>query len=85
MDMLSTQIQHINLILLFINALVHICFAGAVAKDAAELHKVAQRSALVSPHIWAFAVLIGGVMAAGIYWFIHHSTFTIRQSSTSRD
>lgn len=70
------QIQTFYYLLLLINALLHLIFAGAVAKDAGLLYKLGQRPALVSAPTWAFATLIGGVITATIYWFIHHSTLT---------
>lgn len=73
----SAQLQHLQLLLMVINALVHLVFAGAVAKDAGSLYQVGRRPALVSAHVWAFSTLIGGVVAAAIYWFIHHSNLTI--------
>ncbi|KTD16698.1 hypothetical protein [Legionella jordanis] len=70
------QIQSFELLLLLINALLHVLFAGAVARDAGNLYKIGQRPALVSAATWAFATLLGGVITAAIYWFIHHSTLT---------
>ena len=72
----STQIQTFYYLLALINAILHIVFAGAVARDAGSLYKIGQRPALVSGGTWAFATLIGGVITATIYWFIHHSTLT---------
>jgi hypothetical protein len=72
----GNQIQTFYYLLLFINALIHVIFAGAVARDAGNLYKLSQRPALVSAATWAFATLIGGVITAAIYWFIHHSTIT---------
>ncbi|WP_419419126.1 hypothetical protein ACNVED_11305 [Legionella sp. D16C41] len=72
----SNQITNFNYLLLLINALLHVLFAGAVARDAGSLNKTGQRLALVSAPSWAFATLIGGVITAAIYWFIHHSTLT---------
>ena len=72
----SNQIQTLYYLLLFIHAILNLIFAGAVARDAGALYQLGQRPALVSAGTWAFATLIGGVITAAIYWFIHHSTFT---------
>ncbi len=73
----SAQVQHLQLLIMIISALVHVVFAGGVARDAGLLHKLGRKPALVSAHIWAFATLVGGVFVAAIYWFIHHSNLTI--------
>jgi len=72
----SNQLQTFYYLLILINAVLHVIFAGAVARDAGQLSKLGQRPALVSAPTWAFATLIGGVITATIYWFIHHSTLT---------
>lgn len=76
MQQYNEQFQNLMLFIMVVNALVHVIFAGAVARDAGELYKLGQRPALVSGASWAFATLLGGVVIAGIYWFIHHSTLT---------
>ncbi|ARG96777.1 hypothetical protein [Legionella micdadei] len=70
------QIQTFHYLLILINAILHVLFAGAVARDAGNLYQIGQRPALVSAATWAFATLIGGVVTAAVYWFIHHSTLT---------
>ena len=77
----ATQMQNIQLLLMVINALVHIIFAGAVARDGGALYLRGRKPALVSAYVWSFATLIGGVVVAAIYWFIHHSTLTINSSN----
>ncbi len=72
----ANQIQNFGYLILLINGILHIIFAGAVARDAGNLYKLGQRPALVSAGTWAFATLVGGVITAAIYWFIHHSTLT---------
>lgn len=69
----ANQIDTFQYLLLLVNALLHILFAGGVARDAGRLRHA---PVLVSASTWAFATLIGGVITAAIYWFIHHSTFT---------
>ncbi|MCP0913091.1 MULTISPECIES: hypothetical protein [Legionella] len=83
----SNQIQTFYYLLLLINCILHVIFAGAVARDAGSLYKIGQRPVLVSAPTWAFATLLGGVMIAAIYWFIHHSTLTrpiIRETNYDR-
>ncbi len=72
----SNQIQNFYYLLILVNAILHVIFAGAVARDAGNLYKLGHRPALVSAASWAFATLIGGIITAAIYWFIHHSTLT---------
>lgn len=72
----ENQFQTLQYLVLFISTILNVLFAGAVARDAGKLYQLGQRPALVSASTWAFATLIGGVMTAAIYWFIHHSTLT---------
>jgi hypothetical protein len=72
----APQIESIYYLVLFINAILHVIFAGAVAKDAGRLYQIGQKPAMVSGSTWAFATLVGGLLTATIYWFIHHSTLT---------
>lgn len=66
------QIPSIQLMLVIISAILHILFAGAIAKDAGELNKRGLKTHLVSGATWAFAVLVGGPLIAIGYWFMHH-------------
>ena len=75
---LGAQIKSVSLTLLIISAVIHIIFAGAVARDAAHLTKRGIHTHLVSSMTWAFATLIGGVWTAAIYWFIHHVNWNRR-------
>lgn len=54
-------------------ALIHIAFAIGVFKAAEKLEEGGDTH-FVPPMIWALATLIGGVVTAGIYWALHHST-----------
>ena len=72
----ATQIQTFFYILMLINGILHLIFAGAVAHDAGSMNRMGQKPVLVSAATWAFATLIGGVFTATIYWLLHHSTFT---------
>lgn len=72
----ADQLASLQYFLILINAILHVIFAGAVARDAGSLVKRGQHPVLVSAGTWAFATLIGGIITAAIYWFIHHSTLT---------
>lgn len=76
LNQFSAQIETFQTLLLLINLILHLLFAGAVARDAGNLYKLGLRPAMVSAPAWAFATLLGGVWTAAIYWFIHHSTLT---------
>ncbi|RUR16170.1 hypothetical protein ELY21_13415 [Legionella sp. km535] len=72
----STQLETFFYLIALINGMLHIIFAGAVARDAGNLYRLGQKPVLVSAPTWAFATLIGGVLTATIYWLLHHSTLT---------
>lgn len=72
----STQIQTFFYLIMLINGILHLVFAGAVARDGGGMHRMGQKTVLVSASTWAFATLIGGVFTATIYWLLHHSTLT---------
>lgn len=82
MQQFAPQIQTISFLLFAVNVILHVVFAGAVAKDGGHMLKLGQKTAMVSPYTWAFATLLGGVTIATIYWFIHHSTLTRNTSTT---
>lgn len=48
-------------------------FAIGVYRDTVKV-RMARDIELVSPGVWAFATVVGGIMTAGVYWLIHHST-----------
>lgn len=89
MDFLLGHYQHtletMQYIFMVINGIVHLLFAGAVAKDCGYLAKRGLKPILVSPSAWAFTALLGGVWAAGLYWLLHHSTLTRPFSNPQRE
>ncbi len=72
------QINQVTLVMTVINAMVHIVFAAAVAKDAGKLMNQGQTIRMVSGMSWAFATLAGGVWIACAYWAMHHVQFPQR-------
>ena len=72
------EFQSISVMILIVNSIVHIIFAGAVAKDAGHMRENGFPIRLVSPMTWAVTTLLGGVMVAAIYWAIHHIVFPQR-------
>jgi len=76
MKSISSQMEALQFLLLLVNGLIHIIFAGAVAKDSGQLDKTGQTTMLVPGLAWAFATLLGGVFVAAVYWILHHSKLT---------
>ena len=78
LELLASQTQgsmnSIAFVLMVVNALVHLLFAGAIAKDTGRLYRLGIQPVLVSGHVWAFATLLGGVTTALFYWLMHHSS-----------
>ncbi|MEE9451285.1 MAG: hypothetical protein V3V61_00850 [Gammaproteobacteria bacterium] len=68
----ASNMATLQMLLLFLNVLLHIIFAGAVAKDAGQLTRRGRPTYLVSGIVWAFATLVGGIFIAVAYWLIHH-------------
>lgn len=69
---LNAQVANIGAMIVFLQTIIHILFAGAVARDSGQLTKRGIPTYLVSGVTWAFATLLGGVFIAAIYWFMHH-------------
>lgn len=76
MPIYDNFLSSIQTLLMCLTVLLHLIFASAVAKDSGELDQTGIKPALVSGLTWAFATLVGGVLVAALYWFIHHSKLT---------
>lgn len=71
---------NLPMIKLFFIMIINLFFASAVAKDAGYLYQRGYNTILVPGIIWALATLIGGLLAAAIYWVLHHSNLTKSQN-----
>ena len=78
LNQFSTMVQHGSIIIFMLNILLHICFAGGVARDVNRLTKLGVMPQLFPAWVCVLATLIGSVFVAGIYWFMHHSTLVRR-------
>lgn len=77
-EILSHELHTIMLMIMALNGIIHVLFAGAVAKDAGRITKNGADTHLVSPMTWSIAALLGGVIVAAIYWFMHHFNYSKR-------
>ena len=66
----------VAMILMLGNVVVHVALAIAVWSDSNELQRQGQRLAFFGPPLWTMTVIISGIVAAGFYWIIHHSTIS---------
>ena len=65
----------LGIVALICVVIVHIAFAIAVLQDSYRMVHIRRNGTfLVGGSMWALATLFGGVITAGIYWAIHHST-----------
>jgi hypothetical protein len=55
-------------------ATIHVLLAVGVYNAAKQLGRENRPVIFVAGWVWAVATLIGGVITAGIYWTINHST-----------
>jgi hypothetical protein len=75
---IALEWQSVAILISLIAAVIHVIFAGAVSRDAGRLSKAGVPIQLVSPVVWAFATLVGGVWVAAIYWVMHHRLLNIK-------
>ena len=66
-------LSNIATIIMVLNALLHILFAAAIARDIGNLNKLHVEPRLLSGMTWVLATLIGGILVVGLYWLVHHS------------
>lgn len=62
---------------------VHVAFAYAVDRDAANLGRSGRRLVFVGEFLWALATLVGGPLVAAIYWVVHHSSLRAAESQST--
>lgn len=55
---------------------VHVGFTACVARDA---HRIEPRPLIAGPLLWTLATLITGILGAGLYWAVNHSTLSRRE------
>jgi hypothetical protein len=58
--------------------LLHILFAVRVSDDMNRLKDKGQPIIVLTPMVWAFAVLLLGLVAVAFYWLCHYSRLTRR-------
>ena len=67
-------IAHFGLLILILNAILHVIFASGVAKNVGNLHRLGIPTQFIPGYAWVLATLIGGILVLAIYWLMHHSS-----------
>jgi len=62
------------------SVVVHLALAAAVWADAKAMTQRGRHLEFLGPPLWTLAVAVGGVVAAGFYWLMHHSTIQPNRS-----
>lgn len=58
-------------------AFINLMFAIGVA-TAGQGERAIGKTVFVPRWVWVFATLVGGVLVAGIYWAMHHSSLRVK-------
>lgn len=58
--------------------LLHVLIGFALNSDALRLKEQGRETVFFGPVGWFFLGLLGGLLAMGLYWAAHHSTFRAR-------
>lgn len=58
--------------------LLHIFFTVCISDDMSRLKDKGRPIILLTPILWAFTVLLLGLVAVAFYWLCHYSRFTRR-------
>lgn len=61
---------------------LHIVLAIAVHRDALQLERAGDRLLFIGPGAWTVATLLFGIVSALIYWLMHYSTLSMKQTGT---
>ncbi len=64
------------LVIMTANVVVHIALASAVWTDSHGLEQQGHKLAFFGPSLWTVTVALSGIVAAGFYWIMHHSTIS---------
>ena len=74
----------VSLLIVGLTAIVHIFFAIAVYADVTKMVNDEKLEPVFVPGIiWAVATLVGGVLAAAVYWLLNRSPLAEKKRSTS--
>jgi hypothetical protein len=74
----SQTILSIQGVMMLLTVVLHIIFAGGIARDIGERHRNYLPIQFIPGFAWVLATLIGGILVLVAYWLIHHSTLAKR-------
>ncbi len=68
--------ETLSILFILLTGLLHILYAGGIAKDIGNLAKKSIQPLFLPGIGWVLATLLGGIFTVLVYWLMHHSSLS---------
>ena len=72
--------SEVGFLVFVISFVPNLLLAMGVYREASRRQIRGDKVWFVGPGLWSFAVFLGSVMPAAIYWLMHHSTLAVAEA-----